>query len=143
MDAYSIQLRSRVIEAYDRGEGTQIELAERFAVSERWIQKLLRQRRDTRSILPLPWNGGRKPIIGGEKLTRLQVAVAAAPDASLAELRDKCEIDGSIMCVARALRRLRITRKKSRCSRRSSRNRGCKRNVRPGGGKRRIWTPPA
>jgi len=40
MEAFPIQLRTLVIHAYDRGDGTQIELAQRFGVSERWIQKL-------------------------------------------------------------------------------------------------------
>ena len=114
MEALSIQLRTRLLRAYDDGDGTQIELAQRFGVSERWIQKLLRQRRESDSILPLPWNGGRKPIVRGGKIPRLLDAVANRPDASLLELRDDCEIEGSAMCVFRALRRLQITRKKRR-----------------------------
>ena len=114
MEALSIQLRTRVLWAYDDGKGTQVELAQRFDVSERWIQKLLRQRRESNSITPLPWNGGRKPLVRGEKTARLLDAIAKTPDASLLELRNGCEIEGSPMCVFRALRRLQITRKKRR-----------------------------
>jgi transposase len=114
MEAFPIRFRSRVVQAYDNGEGTQIELAQRFGISVRWLQKLLAQRRRSASIAPIPWNGGRKQKVSGEMVPRLLEAVAKAPDASLAELRDACDIDGSSMCVFRALRRLRITRKKRR-----------------------------
>jgi transposase len=114
MEALPIRFRSRVVQAYDKGEGTQVELAQRFGISVRWLQKLLAQRRQSDSIAPLPWNGGRRQKVAGDKVPRLLDAVAKAPDASLAELRDACDIDGSAMCVFRALRRLRITRKKRR-----------------------------
>jgi len=112
MEPYSMDLRSRVLRAYDRGEGTQIALAERFEVSERWIQKLLRQRRQRDSIRPLPRNSGRKPKVQGEKLALLKEALAQTPDASLEELREACGVQGSSMCIFRALQRLGITRKK-------------------------------
>jgi transposase len=114
MEAFPVRFRERVVEAYDAGQGTQIELALRFGVSKRWIQKLLCQRRCSESIAPLPWNGGRKPVVRGDKIVRLQEAVAKTPDASLDELRDTCAIEGSTMSICRALRRLQITRKKSR-----------------------------
>src|SRR5262252_4141970 len=106
MEALSIQLRTRVLRAYDQGEGTQVALARRFGVSERWIPKLLRQRRVSGSILPLPWKGGRRPKVRGDKAAQLLAAVAETPDATLLELRDRCDIEGSPMCVFRALRRL-------------------------------------
>jgi transposase len=112
MEAYAIDLRTRVIGAYDRGEGTQVELAGRFEVSERWIQKLLRQRRQRDSIEPLPRNSGRKPEVRGERIALLKGALAQRPDASLEELREACGIQGSPMCIFRALQRLGITRKK-------------------------------
>ena len=69
MDAYSMDLRTRVAEAYDRGEGTQAQLAQRFRVSARWIQKLLRQRRETGSFAPQGHaGGGRVMEVKGEVL---------------------------------------------------------------------------
>jgi len=114
VEAYSIDLRTRVVGAYDRGEGTQAQLAEFFRVSERLIQKLVRQRREQDSIAPLPRNSGRKAKVRGQKLDLLREAIAKTPDASLEELRDACGVDGSRMCVFRALQRLQITRKKRR-----------------------------
>jgi transposase len=133
MQGYSMDLRARVVKAYDRGEGAQVQLAERFGVTSRWIQKLLRQRRETGSIAPQPHGGGRKAKVRGEKEQVLRKAVAEMPDASLAELRDRCGVDGSVMCIFRALRRLQITRKKSRSRARNSRTRQSSGSARRGG----------
>ena len=114
MAPYSVDLRLRVLDAYDRSEGTQEELAEFFNVSSRWIQKLLAQRELTGSIEPRPHGGGRKATIAGEDLERLREAVRLNPDATLHELREPLGIKGSIMCVFSALKRLGITRKKRR-----------------------------
>ena len=113
MRPYSMDLRKRVIEAYERGEDTQAELAERFGVSVSWVEKLVRQWRESNSIAPKPHGGGRSAIVRGQALERLKAYVEQHPGATLEELRRGCRISGSIMCVFRALQRLGITRKKS------------------------------
>ena len=112
MEAYSLDLRTRVVTAYDRGEGLQAELAEGFQVSERTIQRLLKQWRETGSIAPKPRSCGRKAKVRGETEKLLRQAVAAMPDASLDELLDHCGVAGSRMCIFRALKRCNITREK-------------------------------
>jgi transposase len=114
MDAYSMDLRVRIVRAYEGQEGSHANLAERFKVSERWVRGLLRQHRETGSIEPMPHGGGRPRIISADKEPLLLAALAETPDATLEELREKCSITGSRMCVARALNRLKVTRKKSR-----------------------------
>ena len=47
MQAYSLDLRQRVVEAYENGVETIIEVAERFEVSDSFIKKLLRRKRTT------------------------------------------------------------------------------------------------
>ena len=54
---YSLDLRERVVAAVDAGEGTQPQIATRFAVSLGWVEKLLRQRRRTGHIAPLGHRG--------------------------------------------------------------------------------------
>lgn len=135
MKAYSMDLRLRIVQACDHGEGSQAELAEQFQVSERSIQRLLRQRRQTRSIAPQPHGGGRTAKVNGPTLLRLKQVVAEFPDASLDELRDRCGVDGSRMCIFRALRRLRSTRKKSRSPASSSRTPMSSGNGRRGDGR--------
>jgi transposase len=115
METYSMDLRERVIRAYDEKVGTQEEVAELFRVSVPWIKKLLRRRREAGSIAPKPHAGGWTPKFSGEKLEQLKALVEQDPDATLQELLEQSGVDGSIMAVHRALQRLGCRRKKSRC----------------------------
>jgi len=117
MKSYSMDLRERVIGAYDQKVGTQEQVAERFGVSVPWIKKLLRRRRESGTLEPKPHGGGWEPKFSGEKLDRLKAMVAEDPDATLQELLDRSGVSGSIMAVHRALQRLKCRRKKSRCVR--------------------------
>jgi transposase len=112
MVPYSIDLRERVLMAMDASEGTQEEIARRFRVSARWIRKLLAQRAVSGSITPKPNGGGRKLAIRGDSADALRAAIGADPDATLAELRQATGIKGCLMTFWRAIRRLKITRKR-------------------------------
>ena len=114
MKAYSTDLRQRVVAAYDAREGTQEQVAARFAVSVSWVRKLLRQRRATGSIEPRPRGGGHPPAFDAEAGARLRQAVRDDPDATLEELGRLAGVTCGASAVYRALDRLGITRKKSR-----------------------------
>jgi transposase len=114
MTAYSTDLRGRVVAAYDAGEGTQEQVAARFAVSVPWVRKLLRQRRVTGSIEPRPHGGGRAPAFDAEASRRPREAVRADDDATLAELARAAGVACCASAVHRALKRRGVTRKKSR-----------------------------
>lgn len=111
-----MDLRERVVQAYDARKGTQAEIARLFNVSISWIQKLLRFRRATGSLAPKPHGGGRAAKFSGARLEALRKDVETHPDASLEELLTRSNIDGSIMAVHRALERLDCHLKKSRCT---------------------------
>jgi transposase len=114
MRAYSIDLRQRVVAAYDAAEGTQEQLAARFAVSYSWVRKILRQRRQTGSIEPKPHGGGHAKAFDAGAGGRLRQAVRDDSDATLEELAGACGVVCSPSAVHRTLDRLGITRKKSR-----------------------------
>jgi len=114
METYSMDLRERVVRAWDEKLGTQQQIARLFKVSVPWIKKLLRQRRRRGSIAPLPHGGGWTPKFVGAKLQQLKAMVDEDPDATLQELLNRSGVDGSIMAVHRALERLDCRRKKSR-----------------------------
>ena len=67
MKPYSIDLRQRVVEAYENGEGTHEELAEAFCVSLSWIEKLLRRWRETGRSLGRPDRGSLRPAAHGTR----------------------------------------------------------------------------
>lgn len=50
MLAYSLDLRERVVAAYEEGGETIGEIAERFAVGQTFVKKMLRQKRETGSL---------------------------------------------------------------------------------------------
>jgi transposase len=114
METYSMDLRERVIRAYDQKVGTQDEIAKLFGVSVPWIKKLLRRRREAGTLAPKPHGGGWTPKFSGPKLEALRRLVEQDRDATLQELLDRSGVQASIMAVHRALERLGCRRKKSR-----------------------------
>ncbi|NEO79112.1 hypothetical protein [Moorena sp. SIO4G3] len=51
--AYSIDLRQRIINAYEAKECSQIKLAKRFQVSLFFVKRLIRRYQDTAEVKPL------------------------------------------------------------------------------------------
>ena len=114
MEAYSLDLRIRVLQAVDGGVDTRKEIAEVFGVTTRWIRKLVQRRRETGSLEPLPHGGGRQSKFTPERLNRLKKLVKKKPDATLDELRKSSRVPCCKMTVSRALQQLGYTRKKRR-----------------------------
>ncbi|WP_225901193.1 IS630 transposase-related protein [[Leptolyngbya] sp. PCC 7376] len=50
--AYSLDLRQKIVDAYERGGVSQSSLARQFGVAKSFVQKLLDQKRLTGSIAP-------------------------------------------------------------------------------------------
>ena len=117
MKPYSIDLREKILRAYDSRQGSQRTLARLFGVSEYFIRTLLKRRRETGSIAPKPHSGGRKPNLDESAQNHLIHLVAKNPDATLDELCTRIHQDigqktsPSAMC--RLLKRLHLVRKKS------------------------------
>lgn len=122
MEAYSLDLRQRIIDAIDQQIDTYQEIAEAFGVHESFIYKLLRQRRETDDLSPLPHGGGATAKLDDAQLNKLNQLIAEFPDATLEELRQllkkKIRVKASVSTVWRALEKLSQTRKKSPASRR-------------------------
>jgi transposase len=116
MKTYPIELRQRIIDAVDQQLGTYDEIAEMFGISERYIYKLLRQRRETGNLAPLPRGGGTTIKLNEEHLLTLAELVARQPDATLEELRQQLRretmVKASISTIWRGLERIEFTQKK-------------------------------
>lgn len=110
MRPYSMDLRQRVAQAVDQREGSRRQLARRFCVSVSFITRLLCLRRQTGSLEPRPHQGGPPPLLSPAALQRLRQLLHDQPDALLDELAQP--LGCSRMTVWRALRKLKITRKK-------------------------------
>jgi transposase len=114
--AYSEDLRARVLAAVDRG-GRVYEIAPLFEVSVSYIYKALARRRDTGIVTALPKLGrpGRKL---DHHVDALAAHIAAHPDVTLAELVAWSERErGVAVCVATmwaTVQALGLTLKKNR-----------------------------
>jgi transposase len=112
MKALSDDLRLRIHDACEAGEGT-VEVAERFAVSDRTVRRLKRRFRDDGTLAPRPGGRGPTPKLAG-RMAELAAAVAERPGDTPAEHRDRLGLPASRRTVARAMHRLGLTYKKSR-----------------------------
>ena len=112
MSPYSRDLRTRIIDTVERGDGSLRQIARRFLVSLSFVTRLLQHYRTTGSLEPKPHGGGRRPALGPAQLKRLKALIKKTPDATLEELRQALGVDCSTMAIVRALKKLKITRKK-------------------------------
>lgn len=114
----SVDLRERVIRAWQRKEGTWEELAERFEVGLASVNRWIGRFRQTGTVEPDPHAGGHQHLIPEEHLPLLRELVKERPDQTLPDLveayarRTKVYVSDATM--GRGLRRAGISRKKSR-----------------------------
>jgi transposase len=88
MQAYSIDLRQRIVQAVESGEESQAEVAERFEVSLSFVERLLHQWRTTGRLAPLNGKPGPKRKLEAYDAW-LRAEVQRQPDATLAELCER------------------------------------------------------
>ncbi|QQS45216.1 MAG: transposase [Acidobacteriota bacterium] len=116
MKAHPLELRQRIVEAVDQREHTVEEVATIFNVSTRYVYQLLKLRRETGDLSPLPHGGGAVAKMDESKLLELAALIGEFPDATLAELQEllrrRCRVKVSINTVWRALRQIDFTLKK-------------------------------
>ena len=125
MAAYSMDLRERVIAAYDRGDGSTRQLAKVFGVSRSWISKLLLLRRERGSIAAIKHRPGPKPKLSNEQLDRMCLLVAEEPGLTAEEVRRRLRLPLSTSRVSAILLEVGFTRKKSPSCRPSSSVKTC------------------
>ena len=106
------QTRKRAVTAYLNHQGTQAQIAALYGVNIRTFQDWLERYRKTGGTAPLP-RGHRTAAFQGRSLEALDRLVQRHPDATLAELKDLCGTDCSIMAVQRAVIRLGYRYKKN------------------------------
>jgi len=120
MQPYSLDLRQRVVSAYENGVETILEVAERFEVSDSFIKKLLRRKRTTGEIAPIGHRGGQRKRLAQRHRKWLLKTVLAEPDITLGELQERLlgeqSLAASVPTLSRELRALNLRRKKSRWS---------------------------
>lgn len=115
--SYSMDLRKRVITAYERGQGSLRKLAQRFDVSFSFVNQLWRRYEREGTMEPKPHGGGKpRRARGEEEELFLRASLERKNDLTLAELVQSFEVKfGKRMSVStmhETLRRMNLTRKK-------------------------------
>ena len=111
MKAISMDLRQRIVDAYDQGDTTRQKVAERFGVSLAFVKKLLSRRKRFGTIAPFLDRVGRKRAISPEGQQALRKHLSHHPGATLSELRDAVGLACSLVTVFNTLRRMKLTYK--------------------------------
>ncbi len=112
MRTISLDLRERILAAYDNQEGTRAEMADRFRVSLGLVKKLLQQRRRTQDLAPRHRFSGRKPMIVATHRSQLRALLAKKNDLTLKELRGAAGLKCSLQAINVVLGKMGLTYKK-------------------------------
>jgi transposase len=113
----SLDLRQRIISAYQTKEGSQRQLAKRFLVSLSFIRDLVRRYRETNSIEPKHHGGGAVAKLEPKHLPLIKTLVDNQPDALLEELcerfAEQTTIQVGTSTMQRAVQSLKLSVKKN------------------------------
>jgi len=141
---YSLDLRRRVFGAWQRGEGSQSEIAARFAVSVSFVRDLSRRFRESGDVAAKPYGGGRTPSVDAAACQRIKALVAARNDATIEEHRQSLAEVGHHLghsTLGHWLLKLGLTRKKRRSATTSETPRASRACAKPSGQKSRPSLP--
>lgn len=114
MQALSLDLRERIVEAYEAGEGSYEVIAERFSVGPTVVGKFVRQKRDLGTLVPQVHRRGRKAAVSDKKKIELRKHLEEHPDATVLERRDALGLKCSEKTMWQTLRKMGWRFKKSR-----------------------------
>ena len=115
--AYSDDLRRKLLQAHDRGDGSLRELAQRFGVSAPYAWKISSQRRSSGQMERVEQRHGPRSRMGPEVQATLRGLLRQRPDLTLAELQGQLEqsahVTVSIQHLWRVLQKMGLRLKKS------------------------------
>src|SRR5262245_2710161 len=143
MRTLSLDLRQRILEAYDRDEGTRTDIAHRFRVSLGMVKKLLQQRRRTGDIGARHHFAGRKPMILATHRGQMRSLLSKKNDLTLKELRQALGLHCSLQAIHVVLGKIGLTYKKRLSAPASKTGQTSRGRVDSGAGVKRAWTRPS
>ena len=120
MATISLDFRQRILKAYDRGDATREQVANRFEVSLAMVKKLIQQRRHTGNIAPRHHRSGRKPLILDSHRRDMRLLLKTHPDLTLEEIRVRLSLECTIQAIHYVLVDMGMTYKKRLFARRSN-----------------------
>ena len=143
MRTTSLDLRERILAAYDDQDGTRAEMAHRFRVSVGLVKKLLQQRRHTGDLAPRHRYSGRKPMIVADHRGQLRSLLAKKNDLTLKELGLATGLKCSFQAINVVLGNMNLTYKKRHSASANKTGRTSPGRGGAGGNCRRVSTRPS
>ena len=119
----SQDLRKRIVQTYDLGLNSRLEVAERYGVSLGMVKKLLSQRKRSGDLGHRYRYCGAKPYLDNPRKEHLAKAVAAQPDITLEEIKDALKLDCTIQAIHYALVKMGLSYKKNAARQRARQTR--------------------
>jgi transposase len=120
MKFYPVEFRQKILDCYYSEPISQRQLAKRFRVTLSFIQKLLKQYRETGDLTLNTYKCGRHLKLSEEQFLSLGELIEENNDATLSELREmfqaKTGIKISVATTSRMAMRLKMTIKKNSTS---------------------------
>ena len=141
MATISVDLRQRILKAYDRGDTTSEQVASRFEVSLGMVKKLIQQRRHSGDIAPRHHRSGRKPIILDSHRRELRSLVSKQPDLTLEEIRARLGLACTIQAIHYVLADMGLTYKKRRSVLRSNQDQTSRARAGSGAKSKKVLIP--
>lgn len=117
MKPYSLDFRQKIVHCYEHEKISQAKLAQRFNVAKSFVQKLLKQWRETGDLTPKPQGGHKKLKVSPSQLILIGDWIEEKNDLTLQAIQQRLEHQEntkvSISTVWRILQFLQLTRKKN------------------------------
>lgn len=91
MAPYSLDLRQKVVQAYERDVGSQRQVVELFGVSLGFVEKIFKQLRETGDLAPKPHAGGQPSRLDANAHQHLRDWLREQSDLTLAEMMERLD----------------------------------------------------
>jgi transposase len=121
MSGISLDLRQRIVEAYEQKEGSMRCIGKRFKVGKNTVLRLIKQKRETGALTPQAKGGSKPKQTTPENQILISKILLEQNDATLSELCDLMTAETrqpiSISSMHRLIEKIGWTRKKKLCTR--------------------------
>lgn len=87
-------------------------IAKAYSVSQSTVYRLVRQKRETGSVVLRTNQRGRKPLLTAEDKEKIHICIDEKPDITIEEIREKLQLSASYSTVERAIGAMGYTLKK-------------------------------
>ena len=116
MKAYSVDFRQKIVDTYFNEKISIAKIAERFCVAKSFVQKIIKQWRETGDLNPRSPSGGQKLKLSPSQIIIVGDWVNEKNDITLEKIQQRLEeeenVKVSLATICRILQNLNLSRKK-------------------------------